>query len=161
MPWCYPSKRDQCGQLNTILSGSVYSPDLTVFTGIEPAPTSWTLFKGHWVEGSEGSHVTQVCPGISWALNSRVHGKHFLHFMSFNSQKDPIGYRLYSLFGEKKITAVFTKIYLLVLFIFGCTKSSLLLVDFLSSCSEWGCHSVVVVHGLLIAVASLLAKHGL
>lgn len=57
--------------------------------------------------------------------------------MSFNFHKDPIGYRL-AHFGEKKIIAVFRKIYLLVFFIFGCTKSSLLLVDFLSSCSERG-----------------------
>ena len=81
--------------------------------------------------------------------------------MSFNFHKDPIGYRLCSSFGEKKIIAVFRKIYLLVLFIFGCTKSSLLLVDFPYSCSEQGGCSVVAVHGLLIAVASLLAKHGL
>ena len=57
--------------------------------------------------------------------------------MSFNFHKDPIGYRL-AHFGEKKIIAVFRKIYLLVLFIFGCTKSSLLLVGSLSSCSEQG-----------------------
>ena len=48
------------------------------------------------------------------------------------------------------------KIYL---FIFGCFGSSLLHTAF-SSCGERGLLSVVV-HGLLAAVASLVAEHGL
>lgn len=85
MPWCYPSTRDQSGQLNTILSGSAHSPDLTVFTGIEPAPTSWTkrlhysrvigwrdqkglmspkyvlVFVERWTLGSMGSTFRTLC----------------------------------------------------------------------------------------------------
>ena len=44
------------------------------------------------------------------------------------------------------------------LFVFGCVGSSLL--HAFSSCGEWGL-LFVAVHGLLIAVASLVAEHGL
>lgn len=78
--------------------------------------------------------------------------------MSFNFHKDPMGYRL-AHFGEKKIIAVFLEkfIYLFSLFL-----AALVLVAAcgLSSCSGGGC-SVVAVHRLLTAVASLLPKHGL
>ena len=45
------------------------------------------------------------------------------------------------------------------LFIFGCAGSSLL-PGLFSSCGEWGLHFVAA-SGLLIAVASLVAKHRL
>ena len=48
---------------------------------------------------------------------------------------------------------------LFILFIFGCVGSSLLCTGF-SSCGEWGL-LFVAVRGLLIAVASLVAEHGL
>ena len=47
----------------------------------------------------------------------------------------------------------------IILFIFGCARSSLLCGLF-SSCSEWGL-LFIAVHRLLIAVASLIADHGL
>ena len=52
-----------------------------------------------------------------------------------------------------------TSFFLMNLFIFGCVGSSLLRVGF-SSCSERGL-LFVAVRGLLIAVASLVAEHGL
>ena len=42
----------------------------------------------------------------------------------------------------------------------GCVGSLLLCAGFLSSCGEQGL-LFIVVHGLLIAVASLVAEHGL
>ena len=48
----------------------------------------------------------------------------------------------------------------LLIFIFDCTGSSLLYVDF-SLVAESGGYSLVAVHGLLIAVASLVAEQGL
>ena len=49
---------------------------------------------------------------------------------------------------------------LFILFYFGCVGSSLLHAGFLFSCREWGL-LFVVVHGLLIAAASLVAEHEL
>ena len=46
------------------------------------------------------------------------------------------------------------------LFIYGCIGSSLLHVGFLSSCGEQGL-LFLAVHGLLIAVASVVAEHRL
>ena len=54
----------------------------------------------------------------------------------------------------------FFNINLFIYFIFGCVGSLLLHTGFLSSCGERGL-LFVVVHGLLIAVASLVAEHGL
>ena len=54
----------------------------------------------------------------------------------------------------------FTLFYLFIYFIFGCIGSSLLRTGFLSSCGERGL-LFVAVHGLLIAVASLVVEHGL
>ena len=51
-------------------------------------------------------------------------------------------------------------IYLFIYFIFGCVGSSLLCAGFFSGCSEQGL-LFVAVHGLLIAVASLVAEHRL
>ena len=48
---------------------------------------------------------------------------------------------------------------LFYVFIFGCFGSLLLCVAF-SSCGEWGL-LFIAVRGLLIAVASLVAEHGL
>ena len=53
----------------------------------------------------------------------------------------------------------FLIIYLFSLFIFGYTWS-LLLPGLFSSCGEWG-DSLVAVHGLLIAMASLVVEHRL
>ena len=55
---------------------------------------------------------------------------------------------------------LFFKILFIYLFIFGCIGSSLLLAGFLSSCGEQGL-LFVVVHGLFIAVASLVVAPGL
>ena len=61
----------------------------------------------------------------------------------------------------KNYLLIYVYIYLFIhLFIFDCVWSSLLRAGFLSSCSEWGL-LFVAVHGLLIAVASLVAEHGL
>ena len=49
--------------------------------------------------------------------------------------------------------------FFLILFVFGCVGSSLMLRRF-SSCSEQGLLSIAV-HGFLIAVASLVAEHGI
>ena len=70
MPWCYPSTCDQCDQLNTTLSGSARSPDLAVFTGIEPAPTSWT--KSLHYSRATGWRAQRVSchPSMSWHLLS-------------------------------------------------------------------------------------------
>ena len=55
--------------------------------------------------------------------------------------------------------SIFEKLFLFIyLFIFGCIVSSLLHAGF--SCSERGL-LFVALHGLLIAVASLVAEHGL
>ena len=48
---------------------------------------------------------------------------------------------------------------LFIYFIFGCVGSSLLCAGF-SSCGKWGL-LFVAVRGLLIAMASLVAEHGL
>ena len=50
-------------------------------------------------------------------------------------------------------------IYIKLFIVFDCAGSSLLRGPF-SSCSKWGC-SLVVVQGLLIAMASLVALHKL
>ena len=47
----------------------------------------------------------------------------------------------------------------LFIYLFGYIGSSLLCVSFFSSCGERGL-LFVVVHGLLIVVASLVAEHG-
>ena len=56
-------------------------------------------------------------------------------------------------------TVFFKKIYLFILFIFGCVGSCCCVRAF-SSCGEWGL-LFVAVHGLLIVVASLAAEHRL
>ena len=55
---------------------------------------------------------------------------------------------------------IFIATLFIYLFIFGCVGSLLLRVGFLSSCSERGL-LFIVVRGLLIAVASLVAEHRL
>ena len=54
---------------------------------------------------------------------------------------------------------IFINVFIYLLFIFGCIGSSLLCAAF-SSCGERGL-LFVVVRGLLIMVASLVAEHGL
>ena len=59
---------------------------------------------------------------------------------------------------ESKLNDFFKNLFM-CLFIFGCVGSSLLRGLF-SSCGEQGL-LFIVVHGLLIAVASLVVEHGL
>ena len=58
-----------------------------------------------------------------------------------------------------KISASLLLFLLIIYFCLGCTGSSLL-HGLCFSCGEWGC-SLVVVHGLLLAGASLVAGHRL
>ena len=62
-------------------------------------------------------------------------------------------------FSMTCVIIIFFLIYLFYLFIFGCFGSLLLCTAF-SSCSEQGL-LFVAVRGLLTAVASLVAEHGL
>ena len=54
----------------------------------------------------------------------------------------------------------FLSILFIYLLFYGCIGSSLLPTGFLSSCGDWGL-LLVVMQGLLIAVASLVAEHRL
>ena len=51
--------------------------------------------------------------------------------------------------------------FIYLLFISGCAGSSLLCSEAISLVTVTGGYSLVVVHGLLIALASLVAEHGL
>ena len=64
--------------------------------------------------------------------------------------------------GHDRVTNTYTDAHTAFEFLFVCfgCAGSLLLVRLFSSCSEWGLLSVTV-HGLLIAVASPVAEHGL
>ena len=72
----------------------------------------------------------------------------------------PSQFTLYTPMGHLvTYLTVFLKYLFIYLFI-GCVGSLLLCAGFLSSCGEQGL-LFIVVHGLLIAVASLVAEHGL